>query len=751
MKASVLLACTGVAALASAFPSFPNLDANRPRQANPNTPCAKVSQLVANIPPGAARTVPAGVAYECITSVPFNATSAKKLLASLPPYFNWQSTLTALKNPPAEYREKVQPPIDILGGLDKIAADIDAGRFSNEYEFGWTLYTLVQSAHDGHFSYVPDSVGGVFTYGRPVPLVSVSADGKQLPAVFAFHDVLGMQYKNISYIPSPVAQIDGQSVNDFLENLSQHGALQDRDALYNNLFYELAQVSLGTSGTGTGFFTGGGRGRFVYPGPTTTLKFKNGTQYTMQNYARVLGPFRGINSGEQLAQRYFTYGADTQVQSQTVENKVSPAALADSPPGYPVPVVPGPQSIINGFYLADSKYQDVAVLQVPNFVGSASQAIPFQQTTREFLRKAAADGKQKLIIDLQANGGGTILQGYDMFKQLFPDLSPWGANRFRANEAVDLIGQSFSAYASQFPRVPTTNTTLLQFQGSYFDYHNDMKPNPKPFESWQDKFGPVEANGDKYTKTARWNLSDVHITYSSGGINITGYGPLANVTGQPVFKPANIVILTDGYCASTCTIFAEFLTKQTDVKTIALGGRSNRDPIQAIGGVKGVNNYQFAYIQSLAQTAVNIAPAEEKAKFSNSVLRQYYNTLPFSRAGAAPGVNNRDGIMLGDKTGVALQFIYEEADCRLYYTPEMTVDATAIWKAAADASWGNDGQCVSSGYGDEKREVHEVTRELKPRRVQVSQAVALRQYEMFERTFALETECKLSGDGFMSP
>lgn len=249
---------------------------------------------------------------------------------------------------------------------------------------------------------------------------------------------------------------------------------------------------------------------------------------------------------------------------------------------------------------------------------------------------------------------------------------------------------------------------------------------------------------DKYTSLSRWNLSDIHISYNSGGINITGYGSLANASTTQPFKAENIVILTDGYCASTCTIFSEFLTKQAGVKTIALGGRSNKNQIQAIGGVKGVNNYQWPYIQSLAQQAISLSP-----ELNTSALAAYKSNLYFSRAATYPGVNVRDGVLLNDQSGVALQFIYEEADCRLYYTPEMTVDATAIWKAAAAAQWGASGKCVGgSGYG--KRDV---TTRLSPRRVKLSQAAALAKFEAFENTFNIETASKWvgTGDGFMSP
>lgn len=721
-------------------------------------PCAQVSQYMYGNETGAIRQdVPAGLAWDCLNTVPFNATSAKRLITGIRPYIDWQSTLDVLKDPPADYVDKVQPAVDIMGGLDKIDADIDAGAFKNEYDFGWSLYTLIQSAHDGHFSYVPDSVGTIFTWSRPIPLVSVSEDGKKLPAVFAFPDVLGMQFKNITYTPSPVVEIDGTDVTEFLEDLSQLGSLQDRDALYNNVFYELAQVSLGTSGSGTGMFTGGGRGRWVYPGPSTTLKFANGTEYTMQNLAHALISFRNINSGEDLASKWFSWGLGNDKggmesqngQKQWIEETSTAVLDTDKTkaPGFPDPILAGPQNLINGFYIDEKGYEDIAVLQVPNFVGSSSAEIPFQQLSQEFIPKALEDGKTKLILDLQANGGGTILQGYDLFKQLFPDVDPYGANRFRAIEAVDLIGQSYSAFGSQFPRVVSRNSTITQAQASYFDYHQDMTADGMPFESWGDKFGPEEVNGRSYTAVSRWNLSDVYIPFASGGINVTGYNTLSNITGGPRFDPKNIVIVTDGYCASTCTIFSELLTQQMGVKTIAMGGRSNKNAIQAIGGVKGVNNYQFGFIQQLAQYAVRFTPS-----LNDSILRtDYYSDIPFNRASGGPGVNTRDGLRQNDTSGIPLQFIYEEADCRLYYTPEMTVDITSLWKAAANAQWGDNGNCVSGGGYGSKRNFEGITTRLSPRNVHVASSATFKQMQAFENSFGLKTECKMKGDGFMHP
>jgi hypothetical protein len=97
--------------------------------------------------------------------------------------------------------------------------------------------------------------------------------------------------------------------------------------------------------------------------------------------------------------------------------------------------------------------------------------------------------------------------------------------------------------------------------------------------------------------------------------------------------------------------------------------------------------------------------------------------------------------------------VYEEADCRLYYTPEMTVDATAIWKAVADAQWGGKGKCVTGKGDGGYKERREVTTSLGR---SVSKGGSRKRslthgYDELIKTFKLETENQLGGDGFMLP
>lgn len=649
---------------------------------------------------------------------------------------------------------------------------------TNLVQFGFELYTLLQSTHDGHFVYIPDVVGTVFNFARPVPLVSVSADGKELPKPYVYADVLAESFGNATFTSSPISKINGEDAQAYLENWAQYGSLQDRDALYNNVFYELATVSLGPAGSGIGTFAGSGRGRWVYPGATTELEFENGTSVTYQNYARVLIPFDGISDGESLYKIWFTGNQPTEAEetptptpSSNSTSSVASSATASATvqpipaPGYPPPVVREARNLIGGYFLEDD-YSDIAVLSVPSFVGTVAQ--DFQDTAARFLAAAKAAGKKKLVIDVSANGGGTILLGYDLYKQLFPnDIDHAASDRFRAFETTDLLGQKFSEAAEGLPRQLVTeeqNETLFELTdgviSSLFNYQSDVSANGTNFVNWADKYGPlVNQKGDNFTDLFRWNLSDVLTPLNSGGIYVHGYGPLSNYTQQP-FAAEDIVVVTDGYCASTCTIFSELMRQRAGVKYISLGGRPREGITQAIGGVKGTNNYPWSYIQSLVQYAVNnlTSSADEAAKLNSTEFGEYWSDVIFDRVaiGSSVNVNFRDGIRDGDESITPLQFVYEPSNCRILYTKQMTVDATAIWKAVADSTWGGKSHCIAGDLGGYPTGSKLTKRELTVQDKVLSRRMHQWRRQLREQDYPLDVftnlrKAKLGGDSIMWP
>jgi len=61
-------------------------------------------------------------------------------------------------------------------------------------------------------------------------------------------------------------------------------------------------------------------------------------------------------------------------------------------------------------------------------------------------------------------------------------------------------------------------------------------------------------------------------------------------------------------------------------------------------------------------------------------------------------INLRDQVRKGGN--IPLQFVYEAATCRIFYTPKTFYNYTALWTYAADAMWNNPSLCVkdSTGY-----------------------------------------------------
>lgn len=60
-------------------------------------------------------------------------------------------------------------------------------------------------------------------------------------------------------------------------------------------------------------------------------------------------------------------------------------------------------------------------------------------------------------------------------------------------------------------------------------------------------------------------------------------------------------------------------------------------------------------------------------------------------------INLRDQIRKGNT--VPVQFIYEAANCRIFYTPQTFYNYTNLWKFAAEAIWTNSSLCVKNSTG----------------------------------------------------
>lgn len=551
-----------------------------------------------------------------------------------------------------------------------------------------------------HFYYAPDIVYQIFAFAvlesntsspAILSLDSASLSGTELPQIYVHSDILAYHAgQNSSGAISSVSRINGDDIQDALDKLADTLSNQDPDANYNALLYSQPKESM-VSGSSYGALNDG----VHYFGNQTVLEFANGTQRTYQNIAQVLQSFSGIRSGEDLFQK-FCNGQSAFTSSLLNSTATTPVARFRQASGYPFPIaIENTSAAVSGYFL-DTNGSDVAVLSLPSFLTSTDTTaqLGFSAVVSNFLRSAAQAGKQKLVIDCRSNGGGDLELAYDTFKQLFPTLTPYGAVRAHASEAYNLLGSLASAVS---PYTPGLNS-LSPSANPLVNYQLNVDVDNQNFESWTDFFGPNEIYGDNFTALFRQNLTNI---LSTNLFPVSGYNNRSDLPPQP-FKSENIVILTDGICGSTCAVFLEFMKTQGKVKSIAIGGRPQARPMQAVGATKGARLIQFSTIYLAVVSLFSTMSASQSLSLLSGPLGAILNaTQPLVRTnggqnGAVNGLNN---YRMNDTTQTPLQFVYEAADCRLFYTPAMIQNVTNVWSAVADVQWGGPNSTVKCVAG----------------------------------------------------
>ena len=118
-----------------------------------------------------------------------------------------------------------------------------------------------------------------------------------------------------------------------------------------------------------------------------------------------------------------------------------------------------------------------------------------------------------------------------------------------------------------------------------------------------------------------------------------------------------------------------------------MGGIPSAGPMQAVSGSRGSQTYSLGTILETA-----------------NIGRQYFPDSPetqnLPKIDAAPRISVHKTGSLNIKnmvrrgSDVPLQFAYEAADCRLWYTPEMMTNYSVLWTTAAKAILDDPSLCV---------------------------------------------------------
>jgi hypothetical protein len=201
------------------------------------------------------------------------------------------------------------------------------------------------------------------------------------------------------------------------------------------------------------------------------------------------------------------------------------------------------------------------------------------------------------------------------------------------------------------------------------------------FTSWKEHQGPIAIDDDNFALTQQYNSSDPLFTYLLSAYT----SPVDNITGSDATKwSANdIVILTDGICGSTCSLFVEMMREQ-GVRSVSVGGLPEAGPMQAASGSRGAAAYTNEHLYN------DYDQAREADPTASGPLPQ----LPSDTVilGFTIGFTLRDQIRANAST--PNQVLYLPANCRLYWTFSNIYNLTQLWTDAHDAIYVDPSRCV---------------------------------------------------------
>jgi hypothetical protein len=601
----------------------------------------------------------------------------------------YESNLGFIANPPEGYPDKG---VDILGGLKTLTARVKSGGYSNEYDFEVDVAHLFSMARDYHFGFKGFISDGLITFSRSreLRLISASKDGTELPKIYLHSDASNPD-------ASEIKRINGQDAIDFL--------LAEADLIDSNGPHTRFNQM---------FFQAGYSDRVIpemflepiqYPGPYTSITFANGTTLKFDNHARTktgdASFWKGLPDRQQVyasvVQQVFNSGkrdvatqeaADSQ-QVGTTNQLTRLRKIPDDKEGglvnWPKPAAKQefgwPPAA--GYFIDTETESNVAVLVLPVFQDEGGDVEGEQylksilKMTTQFLEQCKSKKSPRLILDTRGNSGGLISSGLTIFRQLFPSTVPFQGNRISASDSVRFGMETFANVSAK------ESSKLVDgfLSGWLFDYQENYDVDLKPFSSPEDKLGHNQVNGEKTSNIVR-----------------SGDDPLLkqyfNTKDDDAFKPQDILLLSDGMCGSTCSRFAEMLTTDVKIKTLAVGGIPENGPMAHAGGTKGAQVYEVSdYFLNLGSALIEVVTKTEDWT-TNDVedMKEVFTGPTYMRFGSAR-LNVLDTMRNASST-VPTQFIVDNADCRMWYKPSMYSNPEELWQAAYSYAWGKDGDKI---------------------------------------------------------
>ncbi|KAG7098678.1 hypothetical protein E1B28_000592 [Marasmius oreades] len=675
------------------------LGAQRPLHTDP---CAAISEK---------KWVSPREARECLSSYPVDPVVKANILEV--------ANKTLAFHTSTYYQIQAPPPFegDIHEDLHRSIARISQEEYQSEFEFHLDLFRTFKRVNDGHCVVINYCYDSLYISYLPTPLVLLTeADGQSqnvyiAPEAFQvataefgsemehWQNVLPEHLRGQleSLNGARVLLIDGAdpwvAVNKNAETTGSYQAFSTRQ----NSFF--SSYSRGDKGW---LYTMGNFAQQVHPlTDEVTLTIRRVNRRTIDvitlPYRSRLGSFAKnftdlptFRSRNCIA-KVGTNGVDlySELNSSSIDELEVPkpvTAFQQQPPvtiedarrnpmnvildGAPLTNIELPETLtpsgtpLNSSYTVAQFYtlkgEDVGVLALGSF--SARIFTLFQKSLLEGLQELKEYGVRKLIVDVSNNGGGYICIAHWLHRIIVGPKSttePQAGldSATRAGSLAQLIVKNIAAGGD--PEELLEYNPIQWSNASHVKFANGT--------DWMEPLDNRKVNGREDPFSQRLGQE----------CQPFGMEPPA----EPLFKPQDVVIISNGRCASSCALFSITMSKLESVKTVVVGGKS--DVPQQYCGTVGGQSTDFSTIDT---------------EIKSTHLKNHTLAPPDLIANVVQGITWRLGFGFGQHSEEPEEWLDHPADMNLPLTAETVNNPMAIWEEVSEVVFGVTPQLLVQGY-----------------------------------------------------
>lgn len=134
---------------------------------------------------------------------------------------------------------------------------------------------------------------------------------------------------------------------------------------------------------------------------------------------------------------------------------------------------------------------------------------------------------------------------------------------------------------------------------------------------------------------------------------------------------------------------------EAGVRAVTVGGRPTTGPMQAATGSRGARYMSLGTLDANIMDVEDGLASEGRRRAASSPTAPRPTTSTSSTRGSTCAQG--DQVRRGEDA--PLQFAYDAADCRIFWTPRPVFNYSALWQYAADAAWKNSALCVAGPAG----------------------------------------------------